>query len=283
MFDASTVIRRDGYLINDSGTESTTNVSGYTQNLPPVLPGTQYTFSGTIAKEGTWRIYFYSASQTFISRTASISYSYSSSYTFTTPDECYYIAFQYQKKDVDFSTFQVEVGLTSTDFESYIIPSVIPVSWQSSAGTLYGGYVDLVSGELVQTMGYVHFDESSNWRASSKTSHSLYRYYASSLQPSTGIYKPVISDKFASYSQWDPWPFYAVLNNGGHLIVGAPDELSTVEAFKAWLEEVGGVDIVYPLVNSIHYTLTPQQIKTFIGRNNIWSDAGDVEIKYWTH
>lgn len=132
-------------------------------------------------------------------------------------------------------------------------------------------------------MGYAHIDKSYNWRTSSATSHSPYRYYILSFQPSNGIYEPVISDKFAPYNQWDPYPFYAVLNNGGHLTVGAPAELPTIDAFKAWLEEVGGVDVAYPLVNHVTYQLTPQQIKTLIGRNNIWSDAGNVEVKFWTH
>ena len=45
------------------------------------------------------------------------------------------------------------------------------------------------------------------------------------------------------------------------------------------------IDIVYPLNEpQLITTLTPQQLTTLSGINNIWSNANDqIELKYWTH
>ena len=71
LFDASSVIRRDKFLLDDNGVEQSTVQSGYTLSLTPVEPNTTYTFSGTIAV-GTqaWRMYYYSSSKTFLIHTA---------------------------------------------------------------------------------------------------------------------------------------------------------------------------------------------------------------------
>ena len=40
---------------------------------------------------------------------------------------------------------------------------------------------------------------------------------------------------------------------------------------------------VFRLSTPMTYQLSPQIIRTLRGVNNIWSDAGDITIKYWTH
>lgn len=41
-----------------------------------------------------------------------------------------------------------------------------------------------------------------------------------------------------------------------------------------------GAQVVYTLAAPITYQLTPQQINTLIGENNIWADTGDVDVEY---
>ena len=41
-----------------------------------------------------------------------------------------------------------------------------------------------------------------------------------------------------------------------------------------------GAQVVYELSTPITYTLTPQEIRTFLGANNIWADTGDVTVGY---
>lgn len=41
-----------------------------------------------------------------------------------------------------------------------------------------------------------------------------------------------------------------------------------------------GAQVVYELAEPITYHLTPTEITTLLGVNNIWSDAGDIEVKF---
>lgn len=40
------------------------------------------------------------------------------------------------------------------------------------------------------------------------------------------------------------------------------------------------IEIVYELATQLTFQLTPQQIQTLLGQNNVWSDAGEVEVVY---
>ncbi len=47
---------------------------------------------------------------------------------------------------------------------------------------------------------------------------------------------------------------------------------------------VGALEKQRPYAEPIHYQLTPQQILTLKGTNNVYSDMnGQTEIKYWKH
>lgn len=279
-------LRDDGSLTIDG--QSTGNAwLGVPKSLYFRLPINTYTLSGnTLGYSATGYRHYMVATQ--VNGHSLEKYDLGSGVTFT-PDYAFDTvrlqAWVLSNKTISNKTVypQLEVGSEATEFEEPVTKKS-SITFPSSVGTVYGGYVDLISGEIIQTMGYKHFDENDNWQLGSSTSHSPYRYYVTSVQPSNGIYEAVVSDKLAPYLGWDPYPYMATLNNGGHLVIGAPEELSTVDAFKAWLQEVGGVDVVYPLVTPIHYPLDPMTIKTLKGINNIWSNTnGNIQTKYWTY
>lgn len=43
---------------------------------------------------------------------------------------------------------------------------------------------------------------------------------------------------------------------------------------------MNGVYLVYPLATPITYQLTPTEVTTLLGMNNIWADTGDVKVWY---
>ena len=51
----------------------------------------------------------------------------------------------------------------------------------------------------------------------------------------------------------------------------------TAEEFNA---EMSGVTLVYTLATPIIYQLTPTEVQTLLGANNIWADTGDTEVTY---
>ena len=54
--------------------------------------------------------------------------------------------------------------------------------------------------------------------------------------------------------------------------------MDSVADVKTWLAS-NPLQVVYELATPITYTLTPQQVETLIGTNNIWSDAGEVTVE----
>jgi hypothetical protein len=43
---------------------------------------------------------------------------------------------------------------------------------------------------------------------------------------------------------------------------------------------MSGVQCVYPLATPITYQLTPTEVRTLLGVNNLWADTGDVAVTY---
>jgi hypothetical protein len=55
------------------------------------------------------------------------------------------------------------------------------------------------------------------------------------------------------------------------------DEYANAEEFK---QAMSGVQLVYELATPVTYQLTPTEIETLLGANNIWSDAGNMAVTY---
>ena len=112
--------------------------------------------------------------------------------------------------------------LTASDFEPYD-GTTYSVTWESEAGTVYGGSVDLVSGSLNVTMGYI-----------------------------------------ASYNGetiGEPW-----ISDRDEYVVGTTPSI--------------GAEVAYTLATPTTYQLTPQEITTLLGSNNVWADTGDTSVGY---
>lgn len=176
--------------------------------------------------------------------------------------------------------------IRGTDAPSSFIPyysTKYSVSWQSEHGTIYGGYVDLVSGELVQTWGSDYADKNTTWGfgATGASSPSApYRAYYKISDSKEVAAQMIYSDILAYTDRYYPEAFHANINANKRFTIGLPSEISTRALFDDWLDSVNGLTIYYELVEPITYQLTPQQIKTLVGRNNIWSNADSVEIEY---
>lgn len=111
---------------------------------------------------------------------------------------------------------------TEADYEPYK-GSTYSVNWETEAGTVYGGYVDVVSGKLVVDRANI---ASYNGETLTSTWISDRDVYAEGTAPTTGA------------------------------------------------------QVVYKLAEPIEYQLAPQEIRTLLGENNIWSVAGDVSVDY---
>ena len=163
--------------------------------------------------------------------------------------------------------------LTEADFEPYqgqTYTATLPE-------TVYGGTVDLVSGEVVIDRAMVTY--SSVYSVAQGTSAPLY-YWMFALNPKapTNNEANLISDQYV-LGGFEIGKCY--VTNVGQLIVAVPADqtLNTKALADAWLAQ-NPVQFCYTLATPRTIQLTPQEIQTLVGTNNVWSDSGEVEITY---
>ena len=177
------------------------------------------------------------------------------------------------------TNIQIEKGNIATSYEPYNPNSqTISVSWQTEAGEVFGGYVDLVSGVLTVT----HKSQTGFTRGSQDSSNKLYNIGSiadiKAFTDARNISPYFIDNMFEKMSvggaRVAETPSIAQHNTtlyvGGY--IGKEAELDTL------LETL---QVKYELETPITYQLTPTQIKSLLGNNNAWCSTGDVTLEYF--
>ena len=91
----------------------------------------------------------------------------------------------------------------------------------------------------------------------------------------------IICSQYATKSAYDVQASgsgigYSTYNGSSTLFVGDARYTSASD-FKT---AMSGVQLVYELATPTTIQLTPTQIDSLLGRNNVWSDSGDVTVEY---
>jgi hypothetical protein len=281
LFNILTADMYDSHIRNDSGTVVSDGGNSYTRGLIPVRPSTTYTLSGFADKNSYSKcVYMLKADGSWIRRTEG--FHDIPSYTFTTDSNCYYIQLQLQRASIDsMSGIQIELGSTATAYEAYN-GTTIPVSWQSEAGTVYGGTLDIVSGLLtVDRFGFdgtmlqvVTVDRYDETVVVGQTTVTVNGFPA--------IASDLIASRFTTAIASGAVGRMARAGNQIYFIMSRADYTGTptADGVITWLSE-HPTTFCYKIV-PITYQLTPQTIKTLKGINNVWSDAnGIITLNYW--
>ena len=53
----------------------------------------------------------------------------------------------------------------------------------------------------------------------------------------------------------------------------------SIDGFKQWLSQ-NPIQLCYELATPLTIQLTPNQVNSLVGVNNIWADSGDTEVEY---
>ena len=180
---------------------------------------------------------------------------------------------------------QVELGSTATDYETFEgkIISQEFVDAQGNQLTVYGGESEIVGGKLTVDRAMVTLDGSEAWQW-----QGVNRAYLqlNSMERCIDYRAKMICDKLATkqyhnvlltetgisgYVKDSSYPN----QNWVYINVGA----SSLAETKAWLAD-NPITVVYPLATPQTIQLTPQEVRTFLGQNNIWNDTGNTEVTY---
>ena len=154
-----------------------------------------------------------------------------------------------------------------------------PTEYQPYVGDVYGGYVDLVKGELVVNMAMVDLG-TLTWVYSEQ--YAFFISYPVNLM-STFAYKEGLCSQYVIIKQWVTSQEWAD-NDKIFTLRGQDSRIrikdTTYTDASAFKTSVDGVQFAYELADPIRYQLTPQQLSTLKGQNNFWSNADYVEIEY---
>jgi len=175
------------------------------------------------------------------------------------------------------NNISINYPATDTQYHAYS-GETYDIEFPSEAGTVYGGTLDVTGGVLTvdrvskllndptkwatipsNTVNFICYEDCSNRRKTTESFSGLICSYmnVSSLSPNTT-------------ARWVD----ATSNN-----FGIKSEALTIEQIKADAAD-DKIMICYPLSTPITYTLTPQEIRTLLGTNNIWADVGPVDVEY---
>lgn len=162
----------------------------------------------------------------------------------------------------------------------------INVTWQSQAGSVYGGKEDVISGEMEVDVDNFILDGSTLISTVAELTNVI-RFWAATdskfyLPGANNIgkhkcdrltYNGGYEADVPSYSFATSYPTSVVVK----LPIGTCEP--TVNAIKAYLA-ANPIQFVFPLASTAKYNLAPQEVTTLQGDNIVYADVGPVSVTY---
>ena len=159
-----------------------------------------------------------------------------------------------------------------------VIPQITtyPISF-SSAGTVYGGELDVTTGVLTITnyMKTADGTEPDGAYVLAPSGNMVGLYIGASVVNDVGISNAFkhAAKSWAGFVEGE----FEIFSNTAYFYVPAG---RTIANAKAYVAQLGGVQFLGELRTPTTVQLTPAQVATLLGANNVWSDAGAVEVEY---
>lgn len=180
--------------------------------------------------------------------------------------------------DTDFN-IQLEIGSTATAYEPYQ-GDTYDITFPSKAGTVYGGTLDVVSGELVVDRAMVEKTiasmnnsedypgwENQMWIDNLAMGDASSRAPAGTMMNISNFHVNMIGINRLNHALFLPVQKYGLRQT----------------QWKADYPDLT-VQICYPLATPVTYQLAPIEVTTLLGDNTIWMDAeGTIKLDYKTN
>ena len=164
-------------------------------------------------------------------------------------------------------------------------PSTTSISWNTEAGTVYGGTLDVTTGLLTVTYVKDSVSEVTGvWGAVTNG----YGVYVSKADATRNEVNPdltmLVSNRFKYSKQGRNAA--ELYNYGGPngavttITFILPNTVTSKAEANAWFAS-NPTDYTYQLATPLTYQLTPTQVTSLLGENNIWSDTGDTKVRFY--
>lgn len=165
----------------------------------------------------------------------------------------------------------------------YVTNSIVPVGHKTTYLTrdIFGGYVDLISGKLVVDRVY----KALNGTEPNVMWHTWgHAYSFADLKVGNARGLHAMSNQYKKgYDYWSVAGTGQIMTNVQNILI-MDDRYNTVADWNAYVKSLydsgNPIQIVYELETPQTYQLTPQQVNTLVGTNNVWSEQGNIELSY---
>lgn len=262
-------------IINNDGSLSSNNFINTSDYI--IINAQAFTvLNNSTANDVYIRAGMYDENYNFIRREASPVMSSQGSYTFSNVTGIKYVRISYEKSSNN--ELQLELGNTATTFESYKGKTYSTLF----GSTYYGGTIDLVSGVLTVTHGYIEYDGSSdeNWSVGG-TGTGQYKYMTMG-SPNTLASTNIYCNEFVPTQIYTSNQNIGIYTSTNQVRVRPDFELTDATAWKTWLSS-HPIQLAYELATPTTIQLTPQQVISLVGKNYVDAPLDGqtiVEVKF---
>lgn len=259
------------------------NSSGQLQNwdstmLSPYipLPGGNYYVSAISRASGSnnLRIHGFDENKQWIKQIIAVSAEQNAEYAGAFDFSSSNIKYIRVSVNINTENLQIEQGTSKSQYEPYS-GGLWTADWESAAGEVYGGYVDLVKGKLVVEWVSVTATYADGEGTFVNNRRILYKnIYSGYVDESK---RPNLISNIGKYGTGGAIPYCYVTN------LNTLNEVQVQWGFDDSYTDAITAQVVYPLATPQIYSLTPTQLLSFKGTNNLYASHNTITAKYWTH
>lgn len=258
-----------GRIDGNTGQDLSSNDRLRSKGYILVKPNT--TYNVVIPQYGIW-VYPYKLDKTY----KGTRYNRTNGQTFVVPNDCYYLRFEVY---ADYGTtynndISINYPSTATSYEAYNGHTyTIDLD-----GTRYGGELDVINGVLksnykivnAKNLGWSYFSTTNACYAScSDTDATITPEYPTGKRP---IYCNIAKDNETSAIQENQVQWGGATNNKNLNIKN-----TYTTSLADWQNYIAENDVMIAYaIEPIIIQLTPTQVKSLLGSNNVWADTGDI-------
>ena len=248
------------------------------KNYISVIPGQNYyckAFTGT----AVYAIY-YGADKSPVPTISNQGFQAVANVSFQVPSNAHYIRFYVPSTTVYGNNISINYPSTDHDYHAYTGTTVTI----DLDGTVYGGTLDVLTGVL--TVEYVKKSVTSFdgvWGAQ-PFGYGVYTAFSDTDHERTKIDSAKMVSNIFTYSSVgrDRTPLYGYGGSDGASSTQTfilPDTITSLAEANAWLAN-NPTECTFKLATPTTYQLTPMEVSTLLGANNIWADTGYVSVNY---
>ena len=251
--------------------------------LPQALPAGTYTIGITSSAEAAWSVGFRDASDNIVGSFASNQALAGRQTKTGTLSATVTKVSIYVNAGTTLSDIMFEFGSTASAYEPFVDSDTVSVDWTTEVGTVYGGTLDVTTGVLTVDRAYALLNDPDKWGEVPSGATVTYKYTDSFNNRK--LYSTSYEGLICSMMSVNPnTPRYtARWLSSVDLQFGLAFDMTTPEVSLAEIRTLASnsdISIVYDIATPQTYQLTPEEVKTVLGQNNIFADCGDVNVQY---